>query len=68
MCWRSLQGGILKPPAERVVADFMQEKTVDLAACLPCPFWRKANNFCGLSEFLLSYVATIELAYYENNP
>src|SRR5215510_16035003 len=29
---------------------------------LPCPFWRKANNFRELVAFLLSYVATIILA------
>ncbi len=32
-------------------------------ADLPCRFWRKANNFRGLFEFLLYYVATIKLAY-----
>src|SRR5262249_17452060 len=30
---------------------------------LPSPFWRKANTFRELLEFLLSYVATIKLAY-----
>ena len=32
---------------------------------LPCPFWRKANNFRGLFAFLLYYVATIISAYNE---
>ena len=32
-------------------------------AHLPSPFCRKANNFRGLSVFLLSYVATIKSAY-----
>ena len=35
------------------------------AACLPCPFWGKASNFRGLFEFLLCYVATINIAYIE---
>ena len=35
-------------------------------AHLPSPFWRKANTFRELVEFLLSYVATIKLAYTEN--
>jgi hypothetical protein len=38
-----------------------------IEAYLPCPFWRKANNFRGLLVFLLYYVATIKLAYNENN-
>src|SRR6516165_3554723 len=38
---------------------------VALAACLPCPFWGKASNFRGLFEFLLCYVATINIAYIE---
>ena len=38
------------------------------ATCLSCPLWRKANNFRGLLEFVLSYVATIKLAYKENIP
>src|SRR2546422_727766 len=29
------------------------------ASYLPCPFWRKANNFLELLVFLLYYVATI---------
>jgi len=33
------------------------------ATHLPSPFWRKANTFRELLEFLLSYVATIKLAY-----
>jgi hypothetical protein len=32
---------------------------------LPCPFWRKANNFRGLFVFLLYDVATINMAYIE---
>jgi hypothetical protein len=35
----------------------------DIEAHLPSPFWRKANTFRELLEFLLSYVATIKLAY-----
>jgi hypothetical protein len=37
-------------------------------AYLPCPFWRKANNFRGLFVFLLYYVATINTAYIEQFP
>jgi hypothetical protein len=29
-------------------------------AYLPCPFWRKANNFRELFVFLFYYVATIK--------
>src|SRR6266849_10351978 len=32
-------------------------------AYLPCPFWRKANNFRGLFVFLLYDIATINIAY-----
>jgi hypothetical protein len=35
------------------------------ASHLPSPFWRKANNFRGLFEFLPLYVATIKFAYIE---
>jgi hypothetical protein len=35
------------------------------ATYLPCPFWRKANNFRGLFVFLLYDVATINMAYIE---
>src|SRR6266852_4598154 len=34
-----------------------------LPTYLPCPFWRKANNFRGLFVFLLYDVATINIAY-----
>ena len=37
----------------------------EIEADLPCPFWRKANNFRGLFESLLYYVATINIAYIE---
>jgi len=44
----------------------MQEgKTGYTVTCLPCPFWGKASNFRGLFEFLLCYVATINIAYIE---
>jgi len=39
-----------------------------LASYLPCPFWRKANNFRGLFVFLLYYVATINTACIEKFP
>src|SRR6266852_272932 len=37
----------------------------DLTTYLPCPWWRKANNFRGLFAFLPFYVATIKWAYNE---
>src|SRR5262245_21095291 len=37
-------------------------QSIDTITDLPCPFWRKANNFRELVAFLLSYVATIRLA------
>jgi len=40
----------------------------EIEADLPCPFWRKANNFRGLFESLLYYVATIKLVYNGNSP
>ena len=41
---------------------------VVLESYLPCRFWGKANNFRGLCELLLLYVATIKLAYIEIFP
>ena len=37
-----------------------REAETAITAYLPCPFWRKANNFQELFAFLLYYVATIK--------
>jgi len=42
----------------RIKLNFLAELADE--AYLPCPFWRKANNFRELFAFLLYYVATIK--------
>jgi hypothetical protein len=61
-------GGVVAraPGAEPKPPPSMAFSASVIVTCLPCPLWRKANNFCGLSEFLLYYVATIKLVYNEN--
>ena len=41
-----------------------QRLLVVLQRIFPYRFWRKANNFRGLFEFLPHYVATIKLHLY----
>jgi hypothetical protein len=49
----------------RILEDHKAPEDWRVGAHLSSPFCHKANNFRGLSEFLLYYVATINFAYVE---
>src|SRR5882672_254204 len=69
---RRPSGPALRIPRDPVVAPASAIRLVcfprlgPIVTDLPCPFWRKANNFRGLFVFLLYDVATINMAYIEN--
>src|SRR5262245_22612454 len=66
--WRKCLTMTIRPTSTMVVIGLQETNTIgylrycEASTDLPCPFWRKANNFRELVAFVPPCVATIKLA------